>query len=132
MTLEPKTAAEANDLFNRPQFRPWYGGEGEIQFPDEGHQFIGCDEGIAVFVPMGDRLWEMHIASGAFGVQLGAAAVRWLRETHGGVVIANIPAFNLRARHGAIQAGARFVGEIRQAVVLGTKVFALRVYAWDS
>lgn len=132
MRLEPKTAAEANELFNRPQFRPWYGGNGEICFPEDGPQFIGCDEGIVVFLPMGDRLWEMHIASGAYGVQLGMEAIKWLRDTHGGVVIAHIPAFNLRARHGAIQAGARFVGEIRQAIVLDTKVFALRVYAWDS
>ena len=131
MRLTEVTADKAAEWFNRPDFRPWYGGNGAISLPDTGVYYASPD-GVVAFLPYGGLVWEMHVAAASQGVALGKAGIAKHREAYGGPIIARIPCFNYRARHGAVQGGGRFMGEIQNAVVYDGHAFALRYYTWDS
>lgn len=131
MTVSQATAKEASAWFNQPRFRPAYGGAGRIALPDEG-LYLWDSRGMAALLPVGGRMWDIHVAADADGIGLGRASVRWFRENVDGVLCARIPDWNLKARRAAIAAGGRFVGEIQNAVVYDGHPYALRYYAWDS
>lgn len=131
MTVSQASAAEASDWFNQPRFRPAYGGEGRITLPNDG-LYLWDSRGMSALLPVGGRMWDIHVAADADGIGLGRDSVKWFRENVDGVLIARIPSWNAKARRAAVAAGGRFMGEIQNAVVYDGHAFALRYYTWDS
>ena len=131
MTVSPASAAEASAWFNQPRFRPAYGGSGAISLPDTG-AYVWDSRGMVAFLPTGGRMWDIHVAAHTDGIGLSRDAIKWFGENVDGVLCARIPSWNVKARRAAIVAGARFVGEIKNAVVYDGHPYALRYYTWDS
>jgi len=131
LTISQATAKEASAWFNQPRFRPAYGGSEPISFPDMG-LYLWDSRGMAAFLPMGGRMWDIHVAAQSEGIALGRDAIAWFRDRVDGVIVAHIPDWNVKARRAAIAAGGRFVGEIKGAAVYDGRPYALRYYTWDS